>query len=205
MANWLDMELEQFDIKVAYLNRELDDGEVLYMCHPPGYKPSNTGTHMLRLRKVLYGLKQAGHCWYQKLTHILLDLGFTQCSVDQAVFHKSDPCSSAQIVVAMYVDDCTIAADSMALVNAFRTNLSKHIKLTDLSQLHWMLSLEVKCDCEASSIHLSQHVYLNSIIRHFGFNELKLLSTPFDTQVRLTLKQAPASAEEFAIMHDMPY
>ncbi len=183
IANRLDMKLEQFDVKVAYLNGELDDGEVLYMCHPPGYKPSNVGTCILHLKKVLYGLKQAGHRWYQILTHILLDLGFTQCSVDQAVFHKSDPCSSEQIVVAVYVNDCTVAVDSMALVNTFRTDLGKHIELMDLSQLHWMLGLEVKCDCEAGSIHLSQCTYLDSIIWHFSFDELKPLSTPFDTQV----------------------
>jgi hypothetical protein len=205
MANRLDMELEQFDVKAAYLNRELDDGEVLYMCHPLGYKLSDAGTRVLHLRKALYGLKQVGRRWYQTLTHILLDLGFTQCSVDQAVFHKSNLRSGARIVVVVYVDDCTVAADSMALVNTFRTNLSEHIKLTDLGQLHWMLGLEVKHDCEAGSIHLSQHTYLDSIIQRFSCCELKLLSTPFDTQVRLTLEQAPASTEEFAIMRDVPY
>src|SRR5882757_1569581 len=60
MANRLDLLLHQVDIKGAYLNGELNDNEVLYMHHPPGYKPCDAGTHVLRLKKTLYGLKQSG-------------------------------------------------------------------------------------------------------------------------------------------------
>jgi hypothetical protein len=42
LANWLDMELQQFDVKAAYLNGELTGDEVLFMHHPLGY---NQGCH----------------------------------------------------------------------------------------------------------------------------------------------------------------
>jgi hypothetical protein len=93
MANRLGLELHQVDIKGAYLNGELEANEVLYMHHPPSYREDTT-RHVLRLRKSLYGLKQAGQCWYQKFTQILSTLGFQQCKVDQAVFlqaHQDPP------------------------------------------------------------------------------------------------------------------
>ena len=62
MANHLCLELHQVDIKGAYLNGELNDNEVLYMHHPPGYKSCDTGNCMLYLKKMLYGLKQSGCC-----------------------------------------------------------------------------------------------------------------------------------------------
>ncbi len=62
MANCLDLELHQVDIKGAYLNSVLNEGKVLYMQHPPGYKSHDTGSHVLHLVKTLYGLKQSGHC-----------------------------------------------------------------------------------------------------------------------------------------------
>ncbi len=68
-----------------------------------------------------------------------------------------------------------------------------------------MLGIEVKRDCADRTIHLSQHSYINSIIRHYGFKDAKPLSTPFDTQIRLTQEQAPANVEEFAVMHNVPY
>ena len=77
MANRLGFELHQVDIKGAYLNGELTDEEVLYMQHPPGYKSPDAGACVLRLIKTLYGLKQSGRHWYQKLTSIFTSLGFT--------------------------------------------------------------------------------------------------------------------------------
>ena len=68
-----------------------------------------------------------------------------------------------------------------------------------------MLGLEVKHNHKAGQIHISQCTYIDSILRCFSFDELKLLSTPFDTQVHLMIEQALATAEEFAIMHDVPY
>ena len=67
MANRLCLELHQVDIKGAYLNGELNDDEVLYMQHPPGYKPRDAGNRMLRLKKTIYGLKQS----HQQKIHLL--------------------------------------------------------------------------------------------------------------------------------------
>ena len=204
MANRLGLELHQVDIKGAYLNGELTADEVLYMRHPPGYREDSSGC-VLRLRKSLYGLKQAGRRWYQKFTQILSSLGFSQCKVDQAVFYKHSKSPHVLIVIAVHVDDCTIAANSATAIDAFKAGLRKHVEVTDLGELHWMLGIEVKRDRASGTIHLSQRSYIDSILRRFGFEDTKPVSTPFDTQVRLTLEQAPADAAEFAIMRDVPY
>jgi hypothetical protein len=44
MANCLHLELHQVNIKGVYLNSILNDNEVLYMQHLPGYKAPNAGT-----------------------------------------------------------------------------------------------------------------------------------------------------------------
>src|SRR5713226_7969151 len=142
MANCLHLELQQVDIKGAYLNGMLNEGEVLYMWHPPGYKSHDTGNCVLHLVKTLYGLKQSGCHWYQKLSAIFLSLGFQQCSVDQAVFHKSDKHKKDLTVIAVHVDDCTIAASSACLVEDFKAGLCRHIEVTDLGALHWMLGIK---------------------------------------------------------------
>ena len=52
---------------------------------------------------------------------------------------------------------------------------------------------------------MSQHAYIDSIIRHYNFNDLKPLSMPMDPAIRLTSDQSPANAAEHAIMCDKPY
>jgi hypothetical protein len=153
----------------------------------------------------LYGLKQAGRRWYQTFTDILVQLGFTQCSVDQAVYHKSNASARELMVIAVHVDDCTIAASERRLMDDFKACLSKHVKVTDLGELHWMLGIEVKRNREAGTVHLSQRSYIDSILHRFNFADLKPLTTPMDVQAKLTSEQAPATAAEFAAMRNIPY
>jgi hypothetical protein len=113
MANRLGMEMHQIDIKGAYLNRELNDNEVLYMHHPLGYKVPNTGMRVLHLIKTLYGLKQSGHWWYQKLISIFVKLGFKQCTVDQAIYYRAIIVKGKLTVMVVHVDDCSIVATTI--------------------------------------------------------------------------------------------
>jgi Reverse transcriptase (RNA-dependent DNA polymerase) len=205
MANRFHLELHQVDIKGAYLNGVLNEGEVLYMQHPPGYKSHDAGNRVLRLVKTLYGLKQSGRRWYQKLSSIFLSLGFQQCSVDQAVFHKSGKRKNEVTAIAVHIDDCTIAASSTQLVDDLKAGLCKHVEVTDLGELHWMLGIEIRRDREAGTAHLSQRAYIDSILRRYNLADLKPLSTPMDTSTRLTTEQAPASAAEHTVMRDVPY
>ena len=55
-----DLELHQVDIKGAYLNGELTDGECIYMRQPPGYGDPTHPKRVCQLCKTLYGLKQSG-------------------------------------------------------------------------------------------------------------------------------------------------
>src|SRR5258708_13087479 len=83
MANHLHLELQQVDIKGAYLNGMLNEGEVLYMQHPPGYKSHDARNRILPLVKTLYSLKQSGHSSYHKLPSIFIPLLFHQSHVHQ--------------------------------------------------------------------------------------------------------------------------
>ena len=205
MANCLGMELHQVDIKGAYLNGVLNEDEVLYMQHPPGYKVPGAGTCVLRLVKTLYGLKQSGRRWYQKLRSIFLSLKFSQCRVDQAVFIKWDKVKRELTIVAVHADDCTMTATTIRLIQELKDGLRQHVEVTDLGVLHWMLGLEIQRNCIGRTIHLSQCAYIDAILHRFHFDDLKPLSTPMDVQVRLTSEQSPKDMAEFAVMHDVPY
>jgi hypothetical protein len=145
------------------------------------------------------------HHWYQKLCEIFLSLGYKQSLVDQAVFYKLLPQVKQLIVVAVHVDDCMIAASTAHLIEDLKAGLSRHVEVTDLSKLHWMLSIKIRCDHEAHTISISQHSYINSILCHYNFIDVKPLLMPMDTQVHLTSEQAPSTPAKFAAMRDMPY
>jgi hypothetical protein len=58
-----DMKIHQMDVNTAYINADLN--EDIYMSPPPGMiLPSG---HALKLKKSIYGLRQAGLNWYKQL------------------------------------------------------------------------------------------------------------------------------------------
>ena len=67
-----DLDLRSLDISHAYVNGTLE--EEVYMEQPDGFHFGNPGD-VLRLRKSLYGLKQAGCQWYDLLVKILNKAG----------------------------------------------------------------------------------------------------------------------------------
>ena len=73
LAAKLNLEAHHLDIETAFLNGTLD--EEIYMKAPDG---PNTGKgDVWKLRKSLYGLKQASHVWNKLLDNTLKKLGFT--------------------------------------------------------------------------------------------------------------------------------
>jgi hypothetical protein len=47
------------------------------------------------------------------------------------------------MIVLVHVDDCTIAATSIILIDRFKAEISKHVEITDLGDLHWLLGIEI--------------------------------------------------------------
>jgi hypothetical protein len=84
-----------------------------------------------------------------------ISLGYKQSAVDQAVFYKHLPQVKQLIVIAVHVNDCTIAASTMCLIEELKARLSHHIEVTDLGKLHWMLGIQVRHDCNAHTTSIS--------------------------------------------------
>ena len=108
-------------------------------------------------------------------------------------------------IVLVHVDDCTIAATPIFLIKNFKSEIAKHVEITDLGEFHWLLGIEIKWNCENRTIHLSQCSYIEAILRCFNFQDLKPISTPMETHIKLSSSQSPATTAQFAQMCNVPY
>ena len=129
-------------------------------------------------------------------------MGFKRCDVDQAVFYRKQ--GTALIIVLVHVDDCTITGTSITLILRFKIEIAKYVTITDLGELRWILGIEVKRVFERRTIHLSQRSYIDSMLRRYGFDDLKLVSLPMETSIRLTSAQSPSTTQEVAHMRNIP-
>ncbi|XP_019240064.1 PREDICTED: uncharacterized protein LOC109220058 [Nicotiana attenuata] len=92
--------LYQLDVNNVFLHGDLH--EEVYMEIPQGLMVDDSKP-ACRLRKSLYGLKQASRQWYDKLTESLCSKAFQHSASDYSLFYKME--GSSVVFVAIYVDD----------------------------------------------------------------------------------------------------
>lgn len=102
------------DVHNAFLHGDLT--EEVYMKLPPGFH-SDDSTKVCRLRKSLYGLRQAPRCWFAKLSTALQAYGFKQCLSDYSLFTYTKGTTHIQILI--YVDDLIITGNQPTVVEFF--------------------------------------------------------------------------------------
>ena len=197
--NW---PIKAFDFQSAYLNVSLDGNEEIFIELPPGYVSEHPDV-VVRLLKVLYGLKQAGWKWYEKLRKELKELGLTRCEVDPGIFYGV--VDGETIILAVHVNDCILAGSSEAILDEFRTELDKRLKLTDLGSLSWLLGIKVTRDIEEHTLSLSQEFYIDSILHRFNFEDQKPVATPIDPTIQYTKAQCPTTLADISHMKNIPY
>ncbi|KAL2243485.1 UNVERIFIED_CONTAM: Retrovirus-related Pol polyprotein from transposon RE1 [Sesamum indicum] len=138
--------LHHLDVNNAFLHGNLE--ETIYMTPPEGYEVEKG--MVCKLKKSLYGLKQASRQWNSEFTERIKGLGFTQSKYDYCLFTKGN--NNNFIALLIYVDDVLIAAASKSLIE------------------------EVKRS--QKGLVLSQNKYTQDIVRDVGLSEGKSALTP---------------------------
>ncbi|RDY04608.1 hypothetical protein CR513_11656, partial [Mucuna pruriens] len=64
-----DLELYHMDVKTVFLNGDID--ETIYMVQPKNFASNDSKSMVCKLKKSIYGLKQASRQWYQKFNQVI--------------------------------------------------------------------------------------------------------------------------------------
>ena len=176
--------LSQLDISNAFLNGDLE--EEIYMELPPGYSPrqgkSFPPNAVCKLKKSLYGLKQASRQWFLKFSQSLLQLGFITSSGDHTLFLKNS--GGIYMAVLVYVDGIVIASSCDKATELLKTALQASFKLRDLGTLRYFLGLEIARS--SAGISICQRKYVLDLLTETGLLGSKPSSIPLDPSLKLS-------------------
>ena len=159
-----DLELHQMDVKTAFLNGELE--EEVYMTQPEGFISEKGNNLVCKLKKSIYGLKQASRQWYMKFHNIITSFGFEENIVDQCIYIKVS--GSKFTFLVLYVDDILLASNNLGLIRETKRFLSQNFDMKDIGEASYVLGIEIHRDRSKKILGLSQKSYINKILERFN-------------------------------------
>ena len=91
---------------------------------------------------------------------------------------KSDNDTNNVLFIAVYVDDLSLFGPKGPVMDNLKDLLKWEFKVTDLGDLHWLLGIWI--EYRDHDIALSQSVYIDTILKHFGLYDCNLVTYPLD-------------------------
>ena len=142
MAISQGLQMRLMDVVTSYLYGALDTN--VYMKVPEGLNLPTKGMpkemFSIKLRRSLYGLKQSGRMWYNRLSDYLINVGFKNNQISPCVFIKRS--FSGFVIIAVYVDDLNMIGTSAELeITAKR--LMKEFEMKDLGKTKFFLGYKL--------------------------------------------------------------
>ena len=135
------LESRSIDFVLAFPQATLE--ESVYTELPYGFDTHNGNDRrfVIKLKKNLYGLKQAGYNWFEHLSKGLHNRGFNPSHVDPCIFYRENA------IIITYVDDCIVLYRDKnvfdELVDSLKNGPEK-FDLTDEGDINMYLGVEIQ-------------------------------------------------------------
>jgi hypothetical protein len=166
------------DVESVFLNRYIN--ELVYVEQPLGFKDKKKPNHVHKLRRALYGLKQAPRA-------CMRDLGISY-SLRGSLWEKLIPLSSPRrlaraclccksMLMISYLDQ------PIKIFEEFGKMMVSEFEMSMIRELSYFLSLQIKQ--MRNGTFVSQEKYIKDILKKFGMDESKAISTPMGSNGNL--------------------
>jgi hypothetical protein len=196
-----NLELHQMDVKTAFLNGTLS--EDVYMEQPKGFIEEGSEHLVCKLKRSLYGLKQASRQWYLKFDEVVTSFGFVENPFDECIYMKV--CGSHFIILVLYVDDILLASNDVGILHDTKTMLSKSFDMKDLGEAAYVLGIEIHRDRSQCLLGLSQKAYINKVLNRYSMQACKPGEVPIVKGDKFSKDQCPKNDIEKESMKLVPY
>nr|GEV14650.1 hypothetical protein [Tanacetum cinerariifolium] len=168
-----NMMIFQMDVKMAFLNGELK--EEIYVSQQEGFVDQDNPSHVYKLKKAMYSLKQAPRAWYDMLPSFLLSQHFSKGAVDLTLLTRK--AQNDLLLVQIYVDDIIFASTNTAMCNKFANLMTTKFKMSMMRHMSFVEGLQISL--RPKGIFLNQSKYAFEIIQKYGL----LTSNSVDTHM----------------------
>lgn len=200
----LNWEIEQLDIKTAFLYGLLDSDEICYMEQPEGFVEPGFEYHVWELQKGLYGMKQGGLIWNHTLNDAMLSWGFIRLKSEHCIYYRRT--STGILLVTVHVDDFFTVGSTKAVISDFKAQLKTKWQVSELGDAHFCLGIAIAHDRPNRTISLSQTALINRVVSQFGLQDAIPVTVPMEPGLHLSRHDhSPRTDTERKLMSRTPY
>lgn len=140
----------------------------------------NLDGKICRLKKSLYGLKQASRQWFANLCSALQMRGFQQSKNGSSLFIKKR--GSLITIATIYVDDIMLIGSDLQKINELKKRLHQALTIKDIGKLHYFWGLETVILNKELQPHKENLHMISLLNRHVTFKtSLYTTSLTFQT------------------------
>lgn len=180
-----NLKIAHLDVKTAFLHGDLS--EEVYMSQPDApmdFLIPGTEHLVCRLRKAVYGLKQAARSWYLKADKLLKEEGYCNTEQEPCIYIKTSDTHMVTIV-ALYVDDFYLFYKNEKVKSELLRALSKVVQIKDLGEAKNCLGMRIERDWTKGTLRLHQEEYANSVLKEFGMDDCDGRPVPLEFKMKL--------------------
>ncbi|KAG7529168.1 Ribonuclease H-like superfamily [Arabidopsis suecica] len=166
-------------------------------------KKGSRDQYCIRLNKSLYGLKQSGRMWYNRLSDYLVREGYKNDPISPCIFIKKFT-NKGFVIIAVYVDDLNILGTSGEIAQTVEY-LKKEFEMKDLGKTKFCLGLQLEYVNNGILVH--QKAYTEKVLKRFNMDQAHPLSSPMVVR-SLGLDSdpfGPKKDEEEVLGPEVPY
>ena len=164
IAAYHDYEIWQMDVKTAFLNGFLE--EEVYMSQPEGFISKNKPNQVCKLKRSIYGLKQASRSWNIRFDETIKSFDFIKNVDEPCVYKKTS--GSAIVFLVLYVDDILLIGNDIPMLQSVKVWLSNQFSMKDLGEASFILGIKIYRDRPNRMLGLSQKMYIEEVLRRFN-------------------------------------
>ena len=113
--------IHQLDVKNALLHGHLT--EEVYMKQPPGFVHPDFPQFVCKLKKAIYGLKQAPQAWFHHFSSFILSHDFVCNNANPSMFVSRTGCHALTLLLS--ADDIILIGSSSTILHSFISALSR--------------------------------------------------------------------------------
>ena len=154
--------MEHWDVKAAFINAPL--AENVFVHQPTGFEKPGYERCVLKLKKALYGTKQAAFAWQTFLRAILLGLGGVKNLKDECVYCFRQ--GNGWLYLSTHVDDLfpLFNPSGKQIRDRIFAELTKRMTVDNRGVVSWALDTRIDRDPVKGVVKISQCNYTKALI-----------------------------------------